>query len=110
MTDYQYVQQNNPGQIKAALANGSVTVAIDAMNSVLMNYTGGVITSGYCGTNLDHAVVVVGYGKESNGQEYFLVRNSWGTGWGEAGYFKVGVSEGYGPCGINMYPTSAFTN
>jgi len=84
-------------------------VAVEANNSVLMNYSGGIITSPYCGTNLDHAVVVVGYGSES-GREYFLVRNSWGTSWGEAGYFRVGVAEGYGPCGINMYPTTAFTN
>lgn len=84
-------------------------MAVEASNSVLMNYSGGIITSPYCGTNLDHAVVVVGYGSES-GREYFLVRNSWGANWGEAGYFKVGVSEGYGTCGINMYPTTAFTN
>ena len=39
-------------------------MAVDANNSVLMNYSGGVITSSYCGTNLDHAVVVVGFGSE----------------------------------------------
>ena len=52
---------------------------------------------------LDHAVIAVGYGSES-GQDYFLVRNSWGTSWGDQGYVKIaqsstGTAPGY--CGIN---------
>jgi len=74
-----------------------------------MNYTGGIITSPYCGTQLDHAVLAVGYGTEY-GQDYFLVRNSWGSSWGEAGYVRIGITEGYGICGINMYPVYGFTN
>jgi len=74
-----------------------------------MNYSSGVITSSYCGTNIDHAVTAVGYGTE-NGQEYFLVRNSWGTYWGDRGYVKVGVASGAGVCGINQYPVYGFTN
>jgi len=62
------------------------------------------VFTGRCGTNLDHGVVVVGYGTE-NGVDYWLVRNSWGTGWGEDGYFKMernvrGTSTG--KCGIAM--------
>lgn len=60
--------------------------------------------TGRCGTNLDHGVVVVGYGSE-HGVDYWLVRNSWGTGWGEDGYFKIerNVKSTYtGKCGIAM--------
>jgi hypothetical protein len=55
-----------------------------------------------CGSTIDHAVVIVGYGV-SGTTGYWLVRNSWGTTWGEAGYFQVAQSSGVGVCGINQY-------
>lgn len=66
------------------------------------NHIQGVFT-GECGKNINHAVVVVGYGTE-NGMDYWLVRNSWGTGWGEDGYIKIERNvEGFtGKCGIAM--------
>jgi len=73
-------------------------------------YTGGVITSSACGTQLDHAILAVGYAT-SNGQDYWIVKNSWGTSWGLAGYVYIGKSSStntYGVCGIAMnvaYPT-----
>jgi len=65
-------------------------------------YTGGVLTSVKCGTSLDHGVTAVGYGTDvASGEEYFLVKNSWGSSWGEAGYIRIGVAAGEGICGIN---------
>mgnify|MGYP002631748453 FL=1 len=61
-----------------------------------------------CGTSLDHAVAAVGYGTEG-GQEYYIVRNSWGASWGDAGYIKIAAVEGKGICGIQMeslYPST----
>jgi len=109
VTNYQYVPQNNPSQLKAAIQQGAVTVAIQADTSVFQYYNGGIITSAACGTSLDHAVLAVGYGSE-NGWEYFLVRNSWGTYWGENGYVKIAITTGAGICGINMYPVYGFSN
>lgn len=62
-------------------------------------YQSGILDSYDCGTSLDHAVSAVGYGSE-NGQEYFIVRNSWGNDWGEAGYIRIAAVEGQGICGI----------
>lgn len=83
-------------QLKAAVAQGPVSVAIEADQTVFQSYTTGVITSSSCGTQLDHGVLAVGYGTES-GQDYFLVKNSWGASWGDNGYVKIGTNN---ICGI----------
>jgi len=66
--------------------------------------------SSKCGTNLDHAVTAVGWGSE-NGQEYWIVKNSWATVWGEEGYIRIAITSTDGPgiCGVQdtvVYPTS----
>merc|ERR1711907_541549 len=90
-------------QLRAALAKGPVSVAIEADQFVFQGYTGGVITSG-CGTQLDHGVLAVGYGTE-NGQPYFLVKNSWGPSWGDEGYVKIGQNNVCGILQQASYPT-----
>jgi len=89
-------------QLKAALAKGPVSVAIEADKMAFQGYTGGVITGSACGTQLDHGVLAVGYGTE-DGVDYFLVKNSWGASWGEKGYVKIG-QEG-NVCGILSQPS-----
>jgi len=83
------------------------SVAIEADTKVFQFYKGGVITSSDCGTMLDHGVLVVGYGND-NGQDYWLVKNSWGADWGENGYVRIGRSVNTnddGVCGIAMQPS-----
>jgi len=92
----------------SALNLGPVSVAIEADQSAFQLYKSDVFT-GTCGTNLDHGVLAVGYGTES-GKDYYLVKNSWGTSWGDKGYIKLGRGDSYnnksGQCGILTGPPS----
>jgi C1A family cysteine protease len=109
VTDYYDVTPNDSDQLKAALALGPVSVAIEADTTVFQGYTGGIITSAACGTTLDHGVLAVGYGVE-NGVEFILVKNSWGSSWGENGFVRLGVASGAGICGINQSASQPHTN
>ena len=80
----------------ASIAKGPVSVAIEADQLVFQMYQSGVLTHG-CGDKLDHGVLAVGYGNE-DGQDYILVKNSWGTVWGDKGYVKIAP----GQCGVTL--------
>jgi len=79
------VKPYNSDALKSAIARGPVSVAIEADTMVFQFYSKGVLTSTACGTNLDHGVLAVGYGNDGK-NDYFMVKNSWGQGWGQKGY------------------------
>ncbi len=65
-----------------------------------MFYQSGIIRGSSCGTILDHAVTIVGYGEEKR-IKYWIIKNSWGTSWGEQGYVRIERTSGDGVCGLN---------
>merc|ERR1712010_32237 len=86
--------QSEFAQMKAGLDKSPVSVAIEADQMAFQMYSGGILTSG-CGDKLDHGVLAVGYGNDS-GQDYIIVKNSWGASWGDSGYIKIAPTQ----CGI----------
>jgi len=83
-----------------SVSQGPTSIAIEADQSAFQFYSGGVLDSG-CGDALDHGVLCVGYGVEK-GENYALVKNSWGPTWGTAGYLKVSLDND--SCGIMNQP------
>jgi len=100
VTGFTDIQQGNENDLANALASvGPVSIAIDAAHQSFQFYNAGVYVEPACSSNqLDHGVTAVGYGTE-NGQDFFLVKNSWGTGWGDAGYIKMARNKD-NQCGV----------
>lgn len=93
----------NTSAMMAAIAQQPCAVAIAASTSYFQTYTSGVLVGTACGTSIDHAVTAVGYGTDPTYGGYYIVRNSWGTSWGNQGYVNIGQATGAGVCGINQY-------
>ena len=109
ISSFNDVPQNQEAQLAAAVTKQPVSVAIEADQSAFQFYKSGVFKSA-CGTQLDHGVLAVGFGTTA-GADYWIVKNSWGSSWGQAGYILMAQHVGAtGICGINMmasYPVAA---
>ncbi|KAI4325140.1 hypothetical protein MLD38_030563 [Melastoma candidum] len=110
ITGYRVVTRNNEHSLQVAVAAQPVSVAIDAGSLEFQLYSGGIFT-GSCGRELNHGVAVVGYGGAGTGA-YWIVKNSWGSSWGERGYMRMqkDIHDRRGLCGIAMqasYPVKA---
>ncbi len=111
ISSYVNITVKNGIALKKVLLIHPVSVLIETNNNIFQFYGGGIVTSN-CLNNLDHAVLVVGYGINKNGKEYFIIRNSWGNDWGKNGYILLGADKmsnkqnnGTGICGILTMPT-----
>ncbi|KAK3137747.1 hypothetical protein QOZ80_5BG0456640 [Eleusine coracana subsp. coracana] len=109
ISGYEDVPHNDEKALVKALAHQPLSVAIEASGRHFQFYKGGVF-DGPCGAELDHGVAAVGYGTEKKGEDYIIVKNSWGAHWGEKGYIRMkrGTGKPEGLCGINKmasYPT-----
>lgn len=93
------VAADSEDQLAAAVQLQPVSVAIEADQAGFQSYSSGVFDDADCGTNLDHGVLVVGLESDA-----YIVKNSWGTSWGENGYIRMARNVGTtgGICGIAM--------
>ncbi len=107
LTSYAFVTANSPSALETAVATGPVASAIYADETIFKSYSSGIISSATCGTSVNHGVLITGYGTDSLLGDYWTVRNSWGSSWGESGYFRIARSSETGPgiCGILKQPS-----
>jgi len=109
VSGYTDVPSGDEDSLKSAVAQQPVSSAIEADKSAFQLYSSGVLDNDACGTQLDHGVLLVGYGTDSSlGKDYWTVKNSWGPSWGESGYIRM--VRGKNQCGVASqasYPTGA---
>jgi C1A family cysteine protease len=102
VTGAAFVTPKSPTALFAAVYQQPTAIIVEADQSVFQLYSSGIITTG-CGTALDHAITAIGYTPT-----YFIVKNSWGTTWGQQGYVWISSSTQYngglGACGIFSQP------
>ena len=92
-------------QLKKALMTQPISVAIQANKRSFQLYKSGVYDDPDCGDQLDHGVLLVGYGYDvDSGLDYWKIKNSWSSEWGEDGYMTLlkGSVSSEGQCGIAM--------
>ncbi|KAG6464167.1 hypothetical protein O3G_MSEX014328 [Manduca sexta] len=105
------VTSRNARALKAAIrGNGPAVVIIDSKLQSFRFYKDGVLEDNSCGRRLsqvNHAVLAVGWG-ETNGKDYFILKNSWSEGWGDKGYVKLAAE--LNTCGVLTSPSQPILN
>jgi len=99
------IPANNENAMMTAVQLGPISIAVNASHTFQF-YSRGVFDDKGCGTSLDHAINIVGFGTDTTtGKDYWIVRNSWGSSWGENGYIRVVRNKNM--CGLaldSVYP------
>lgn len=106
ISGFQDLPSGDENALANAVANQPVSVGVDGGSSPFQFYQGGIYDGDGCGTDMNHAVTAIGYGADDQGSQYWILKNSWGTGWGQNGFMQLQM--GVGACGISTmasYPT-----
>jgi C1A family cysteine protease len=102
VSDVQCFEDNTDEQVKQYLNSiGPLAIALDATD--FQYYDSGVLKCE--GSQLDHGVLLVGYGSE-DGEDFWIVKNSWGKNWGESGFVRISTKAGEN-CAVGIYVAAA---
>jgi KDEL-tailed cysteine endopeptidase len=91
-----------------AVQHQPVSVAIQANKRSFQMYQSGIYSDPDCGFELDHGVLLIGYGYDKTyDMDYWIIKNSWSESWGENGYIRIqrNINDSRGLCGIAMDPS-----
>jgi len=84
-------------------------VSVQANKEIFRHYRSGVIDYPTCGTEVGHAVLAIGYGFDrATGQDYVIIKNSWGEWWGDKGFGRISLSQQHSPKGVCGVLTDGF--
>lgn len=92
----------------ALLEVGPISVSIHASPIDFYYYSGGIYDNPSCKNgrlDLDHSVVLVGYGRGARGKDYWIIKNSWSAHWGERGFVRIAKADNL--CGVATSPVFA---
>jgi C1A family cysteine protease len=100
---YKAISQDEDEIAQALMDDGPLAIGINA--TPMQFYSGGISNPWICNPKaLDHGVAIVAFGEDS-GTKYWTIKNSWGSSWGEKGYYRI--VRGKGKCGVNQMVTAA---
>lgn len=109
VSGWEKVPSKNPVSIMRAVAQHPVLVYISAESDAFVAYSGGMFW-GECGNDINHAMVVMGYNLDAPEGPFWILKNTWGAGWGEGGYMRLPIIDNFkGRCAVHaesaLYPT-----
>ena len=108
ISNYSDITQNNEEMLMRAVQHQPVSVAIQANKRSFQMYQSGIYSDPDCGFELDHGVLLIGYGYDKTyNMDYWIIKNSWSESWGENGYIRIqrNIDDSRGLCGIAMDPS-----